>query len=81
MTRLQHSALQLIYRSAAAGRPVAPGDLAIRLGAPPRRIATCLAALERAGLVNGTRLTLSGLAVAVATRPARRRPRPIALAA
>ncbi len=81
MTRLQIALLQHMFRSAAACRRVTAKAAARRLGVAPREITVTLDALERAGLVSGTRLTLTGLAIAVATRPARRRAYPVALAA
>jgi hypothetical protein len=73
MTRLQLLVLQQLFHAASAGRRIGAPGIAIRLGVAPAHVARTLAVLESAGLADGTRLTLAGLAVAVATRPPRAR--------
>jgi predicted DNA-binding transcriptional regulator YafY len=81
MTQLQHAILQQMLRSASAGRTTTVSSLVQRLGAGRREVVADLDALDRAGLCGGLRLTLPGLALAVASRR-RRRPAPgIAVAA
>ncbi len=65
--------LQHVFRSAGAGAPTTHRALCRDLGLQPGELAPILSELERRGLLDGAslRLTLSGLAVAVAARPRR----------
>jgi Mn-dependent DtxR family transcriptional regulator len=62
--------LQQLYELTSEGCCVSVGLLAGRLDAPLKRVAEALSELHEATLVDATRLrlTLAGLAVAVATR-------------
>ena len=70
--QLDLAILQYLYRSARATAPADPNRIAPELGARRSQIRIRLSRLERAGLVDARRcrLTLPGLAVAVASAAA-----------
>ncbi len=63
--------LQHLFRRAGAGQPPTRESLRRELGIEPRTLESILGELEARGLVDasGLRLTLPGLALAVAARP------------
>ena len=74
-TKLQAAVLHHLYELAAATQRPNVRCIAEAVGARLAEVAEALSALHVAGLVDATRLslTLSGLAVAVATRAQRQR--------
>lgn len=81
MTQLHIAILRQLLHFSARGRRGTITDLSRRLRVPPSRIVAGLRSLEAVDLCVGTRLTLPGLALAVATRRGRPGRRAVALAA
>lgn len=63
------SVLRAMVRLSRAGRAVTVHELLVRVGGEEADAHASLRRLEASGLATGTRLTLSGLAVAVSSMP------------